>query len=102
MIEYCKKHERYHGEGCIDCIRKVPSVKEQEKKLEAELKKQRLIMEKDLAKKKAILKKHDDEKNKKNPTIAELQEKMKKDRDAYELKLQEEKKKALELARKKK
>jgi len=19
-IKYCKKHERYHGAGCIDCI----------------------------------------------------------------------------------
>ncbi len=39
MIKLCKKHERYCGGECIDCIRKVPSIAEQKKKLEIILKK---------------------------------------------------------------
>ncbi len=41
MIKYCKKHERYHGEDCIDCVRKKPSIEEQKKTLEGILKEQR-------------------------------------------------------------
>ena len=28
IIHYCKGHERYHTEECIDCVRKNPTVKE--------------------------------------------------------------------------
>ena len=37
MIKYCKKHERYHGEKCIDCIRKNPTVKQRDTDLKKAL-----------------------------------------------------------------